>query len=408
MSTSADRSATSRGASPAPAKGALGRFLSLELLDNRYPALHGLRVLAIIGVVQVHVTTVFTIEQGIAMDRDFVTGSLTIFFGMDLFFILSGFLIGSILLRSIKSDGKQRIGRFYARRVSRTFPSYYVVLTFIALTTAMTAMQKKHLWLEYVYATNFMSLFRPDILMFWAWSLALEEQFYLTVPLLFFGLRHLRTDRARVIALTILWAAALVTRLVIYFRHGQWSDIALYDALYFRPHTRFDTLVAGVLLALVHDRWRVEITKWLEVPKNRAILALPSLACLWLLLRPAMFGPENVQLVHVFTWGSVTSVMYFLWLILLLHTDGWVQRALSAAFFRRIATLGYGVYLVHIPIIDNAILPAARALEKRHVSMAIVWPASLVVVMLSSLVIGYVMHVLIEKPSLALRDRVAG
>src|SRR5664279_3647974 len=100
------------------------RFLELDLLDNRYPALHGLRVLAIVSVVQFHVSWVFAGEQGIALDGGFLATSLTIFFGMDLFFMLSGFLIGSILLRSLATAGTQQLQRFYLRRVFRTFPSY--------------------------------------------------------------------------------------------------------------------------------------------------------------------------------------------------------------------------------------------------------------------------------------------
>src|SRR3954463_11431172 len=88
-------------------------FFALDLLDNRYPALHGLRVLAIVTVVQFHVTWIFAGEQGIALDQRFVDGSLAIFFGMDLFFMLSGFLIGSILLHSLKESGSQNIRRFY-------------------------------------------------------------------------------------------------------------------------------------------------------------------------------------------------------------------------------------------------------------------------------------------------------
>ena len=99
------------------------KALSLELLDNRYPSLHGLRVLAIVSVVQFHVTWIFAGEQGIRLDRDFTASSLTVFFGMDLFFMLSGFLIGSILLRSLEKSGTQNLQRFYIRRISRTFPS---------------------------------------------------------------------------------------------------------------------------------------------------------------------------------------------------------------------------------------------------------------------------------------------
>lgn len=382
-------------------------FFGLELLDNRFAALHGLRVLAILSVVQFHVTWIFAGEQNIKIDQELAGWSLTVFFGMDLFFILSGFLIGSILLHSLKTSGSQNLRRFYIRRISRTFPPYYLVLSIIALATPLTAMQAAHLKWEYLYATNFVSLQRKDILMFWGWSLALEEQFYLTVPLLFFALWKLKSDRSRVVLLTSLWLAALVIRLVLFYARRPWTDLALYEALYFRPHTRFDTLVAGLLLAFVYNRWRDPIRAWLEDPFHRALVALPSLGCLWLLLRPNLFGDDRVQIVHVFAWGSVTSVMYFGPLLMLLLGEGPVVKALSHPVFRRIATLGYGVYLVHIPVCDHVLVPMAKALEARHVPMYVIWPISLFVVMALSLAAGYLLHVFVEKPSLALRDRLA-
>ena len=383
------------------------RFFALDLLDNRYPALHGLRVLAIVTVVQFHVTWIFHGEQGILLDQRFVDGSLSIFFGMDLFFILSGFLIGSILLRSILLSGTQNLRRFYIRRVFRTFPPYYVVLTLLAVFLPLTPDQKKHLPYEYLYGTNFLPLHRPSVIMFWGWSLALEEQFYLTVPILFFVLHRIRSDRARIGVLAALWASCLGIRLFIFLAHRPWSDLMLYGALYFRTHTRFDTLVLGILLAFVHNRHGAAVTRWLEHPGHRAMLALPSLACLWLLVRVEMFGQENVQIVHVFAWGTVTSLMYFPALLLLLHSDGWIRRALSAPVFRRVATLGYGVYLVHIPILDHVVVPAARVLKARHVSMLLVWPAALTAVMLGSFAFAYALHVLIEKPSLWIRERLS-
>ncbi len=258
-----------------------------------------------------------------------------------------------------------------------------------------------------LYGTNFLPLKRGQTVMFWGWSLGLEEQFYLTVPLLFFALQRLATVRARLALLTALWPLALVIRLVIYFRYRPWTDGDLYGALYFRTHTRFDPLIAGIIIAVVHQRWGKDIAIWLKEPLNRALLALPSLGLLWVLLRPSMFGFENVQFVHLFAWGTLTSLMYFGLVPLALYTDGWVCRWLSAPAFRRMATLGYGVYLVHIPIIDHIMVPIAKAAQSRHVSMLLVWPAALTSTMILSLAIGYVLHVLIEKPSLRLRERFA-
>jgi peptidoglycan/LPS O-acetylase OafA/YrhL len=161
------------------------------------------------------------------------------------------------------------------------------------------------------------------------------------------------------------------------------------------------------MIAFVHQRWREPIGLWLRDPFHRALVTLPSLACLWILLRPWLFGTRYVQIVHVFSWGTITSVMYFGFLLLLLHGDGPIQRALSAPLFRRVATLGYGVYLVHIPMCDHLIVPVARALQDRHVTMLLVWPACLFALMLVSLGVAYLLHILVEKPSLRIRERLA-
>ena len=399
-------------AAPAPAAApplsTRPRWYQLDLLDNRYAVLHGLRVLAILSVVQIHVTAIFSQEEKIHFDSDLTGVSLAVFFGMDLFFILSGFLIGSILFHSIDTAGKTQLRRFYLRRIFRTFPSYYLVLTVLVLTTVLSDSQRANLIYEFTYLTNFFPLGRRDVVMFWGWSLALEEQFYLVVPLLLFLLTRLRSDFMRIALLVGLCLLGLVIRLSIYWRHYPWEESgALQHALYFRTYTRFDTLIVGVLLAFVHRRWKAQITDWLLAPFHRALLALPALLCLWLLLFPLVIGVLNIHVFHVFAWGTLTSLMYFPTLILLLHCDGWVQRALSISIFRRIATLGYGVYLVHIPVVDWLTVPIARSLADRGVARSLIWLGCYSLTIGCSLAIAYVLHILVEKPALRIRDRFA-
>lgn len=382
-------------------------FFALDLLDNRHPSLHGLRVLAIVSVLQFHVTAIYTQESGIRLDRRWAEGSMTIFFGMDLFFFLSGFLIGAILLRSIEVAKKQNVRRFYLRRVFRTFPAYYVVLTVLACTMTLSAAQHHNLVYEYFYGTNFTSLRRHDVVMFWGWSLALEEQFYLTVPLFLFVLSRLRSDRARATLLVAVWLSALAIRLWYYRAHRPFTDLALYDQIYFRTKTRFDPLVAGIFLAFIQHRWREPMGRWLTHPFHRALIAIPTLACLWLLLDPIILGEQNQQIAHLFLWGTVTSLFYVGTLLLLLHGHGWLPRALSLPIFRRIATLGYGVYLVHIPVADHILVPVAQRLQAEHTPMLYVWPLSVVALVVVSLAVSYLIHVLVEKPSLRIRDRFA-
>jgi hypothetical protein len=98
------------------------KFLALELLDNRYASLHGLRTVAVVSVIQFHVSWIFAGEHKMPLDPDWAASSFAVFFGMDLFFVLSGFLIGSILLHSLQTAGSQQLRRFYIRRIFRTFP----------------------------------------------------------------------------------------------------------------------------------------------------------------------------------------------------------------------------------------------------------------------------------------------
>jgi peptidoglycan/LPS O-acetylase OafA/YrhL len=407
-------------ASPKPA--GWRRTFGLELLDNRYPALHGARVIAILSVLQIHVTHImcgdFVGKRNDLLSPMFIGESYWIFFGMDLFFILSGFLIGSILLRSLELSGTQNIRRFYLRRIFRTFPPYWVVLTVLAVVTPLTVLQRKNLLLEYVYGTNFASLVPLSVVMLWGWSLALEEQFYLTVPLLFLVLHKLRTDNQRIALLVVLWLSGLAVRLTIYFLGPHvpstdpfpgvpWSYVDLHLALYFRTYTRFDPLVAGILLVFVHRTYGKVIAEWLREPFHRALVGMLSLSCVWLLHSPEMFGIEHILLVDVFGWGTLTSILYFGPLLMLLEGEGPIVRALSAPMFRSIATLGYGVYLVHMPLMQFVYLPVVHALHDRGVASELLWGASLVAVIVGSTTLSYILHILVEKPSLRFRERIA-
>jgi peptidoglycan/LPS O-acetylase OafA/YrhL len=380
------------------------RLLDVELLDNRYPSLHGVRVIAIVSVVQLHVTLFFE-KHGVALDPAWAEASKRVFYGMDLFFVLSGFLIGTILIRSIESGGSQNMRRFYLRRIFRTFPPYYLILTVIAFASGpLNAARSRNLWMEYAYVSNYA---QPpgEVVMPWGWSLSIEEQFYLAVPLLMLLLHKLRGDAARVAALGALWSAPLCLRLVEHLRHPQWTDGDLALWVYFRTETRMDVLIAGILIAYVQNRWREPLGEAMRRPSVRAAFALPPLACLWVLMHPMMFGEQALKLLHVFAWGTLTSIMYFGWISLLIHGgDGWVQRALSLRVFRVIATLGYGIYLLHIPVLRSCGPTVCKLVAHEGLLAWLVCVGTLLGVSMAG---AYVLHVFIEKPSLRVRDWLA-
>jgi peptidoglycan/LPS O-acetylase OafA/YrhL len=379
-------------------------FFSLSLLNNRYPALHGMRVLAVLLVLQVHVSVALS-DAGL-FRGPLARRSMSLFFGMDLFFIMSGFLIGTILLHAAADHpGGPGLWRFWARRAFRTFPLYYVVLTALALLFPLNAFQRDNLPYEYAYLTNYRMVDAARSVMRWGWSLAVEEHFYLLAPALLALLSVLRSHRARLALLLGLWALGPAVRLTIYEQGPHpWLWLNLFHKLYVPTHTRFDILIAGVLVAYLHHHFGPRVSALLERPPWRLgffLLGAVSLAFLC-----ALPGFEDDGLSAVFAWGTLTSLLYAPWMLLALHTRGAVVRFLSRPLFLRAATLCYGIYLVHIPIMERVLTPLALELHERFgLDTFALWALSMVLLFCGSAALAYLLHLLVEKPALRLRDR---
>jgi len=270
-----------------------------------------------------------------------------------------------------------------------------------------TDLQRANVVYEYLYLANVGVMHRTQLVMPWGWSLSLEEQFYLVVPLLFVVLRWLPTDRGRIVFLSLLVLSALFVRVGIYASQPAWDLHELEDALYFRTITRYDTIVAGVLLAVVEMRYRDRLAAWLKDPGHRAALLVPAIGCAWILMDPQVFGADAELVVHLFRWGTLTSLFYLAIVPVLLHGEGPVTRFLSRPLWRRLATVGYGVYLVHLPILVGAVRPVMAIARAMAMPGPAIWMIGIVLTAVLSFAMGYVMHILIEKPSLAIRDRLA-
>ena len=389
-------------AAPAPdprgrARERRGLF-SLVLLPERFPALHGARVIAIVSVMQVHLTNILFWGH-IIPGGAFVEGSMSVWFGMDLFFMLSGFLIGSMLLHSEEALGARGVVRFYARRAFRIFPLYYLVLTFLAFRSPPIIFPK--LLAGYLYVSNY-SIYQPPI-MSWAWSLCVEEHFYLLVPVLVALLRLIRSMRARLALLSALWVSGTAVRLYVLYAHaGPWSPGELFTHVYERTHTRYDVLIAGVTLAFVYRGYRERLERVFSRPRVRALAGAVVLALFALLYaRPG----KDPNLAWILSWGTETSLVYFVLFLLLIFGGGRVKSLLSARWFLFPATLGYGVYLIHIPVCESLVAPIAFGLALSGSPPLLTWAISLALLSLFCVAIAYALHLVIEKPILAIRDR---
>lgn len=203
-----------------------------------FPALDGLRGLAILLVVIYH-------NFGF-IEKYFFFGWL----GVDLFFVLSGFLITDILLKELGS--KNFLKNFYSRRVLRIFPLYYLclILFLIVLPQAKNSPDLEYYtdnqaWI-WTYLQNWLYIFKPPTdtsTLNHLWSLAVEEQFYLLWPLV---ILLLRKPRYLLIFISLLLVAVLGLRLWIWMHHL--SNFAYYNLYTF---TRIDGICIGAMVALI-------------------------------------------------------------------------------------------------------------------------------------------------------------
>jgi peptidoglycan/LPS O-acetylase OafA/YrhL len=172
--------------------------------------------------------------------------------GVDLFFVLSGYLIGDQLLSSIAQRKYFSLKAFYIRRLLRTLPNYYVVLAlFFLFPLALSGKETAPIW-QFLTFTQNLDM-RPGATFSHSWSLCVEEQFYLLLPIAVLLTSYIKKSIA--LGWLVLCAAigvAVVVRGMVWFNCGQnaltGSDFFQY--IYYSSFTRFDELLLGVALAM--------------------------------------------------------------------------------------------------------------------------------------------------------------
>jgi peptidoglycan/LPS O-acetylase OafA/YrhL len=306
------------------------------------PALDGLRGIAII-LVMVHHFTYYRPTSGI----DALIGSVVFFFwiGVDLFFVLSGFLITGILL---DTRGSQRyFTSFYARRTLRIFPLYYLVL-FVAFVV-LPKFPVVHpvlagqadlppQWPYWLYLTNF-SIADGGWVHGWVdvgWSLAIEEQFYLVWPLVIW----LFPTRLVVWLCTAIFVGEVFAR-----SFARASDVAVLP-IYVLTWFRLDGLVIGALLAVAQRRGMMpaldRLVPAVVIVGVAGLIAVTILGghTWWWNRRMQQFGYSLIAIVGgAMLVSAVNRPADSLW-----------PRMLSAGWLRAFGKYSYGLYLIHPPV----------------------------------------------------------
>ncbi len=327
----------------------------------RLPALDGVRAVAILLVLGGH----FVGIPGLALT------------GVSLFFVLSGFLITRLLAHEIESTGRLRFSRFYWRRACRIIPAYllWVGTTWMILGHAGQPGDRRSLiaLLTYTYnyltptAHGFNSIIHP------AWSLAVEEQFYLLWPL---ALTLLTLRRARG-ALLVFFAAVVAWRFT--------ASVVLQ-----LPQTYLDwafecnagTLAAGCWLALY--TMSGGSARWTRYARPRwATIAVGLVLC------SVSLGLQDVGWAAV--WAvPLAAVLMFLLLSVALQSDE--TSLLAHPILRWVGTISYPLYLWHL---------WGLAIGER---LALPHALQLIVALMASVGLASLSYYLVERPILRWRD----
>jgi peptidoglycan/LPS O-acetylase OafA/YrhL len=330
---------------------------------TRIPELDGVRGLAVLLVLIVHIIPYNPVLVDLPFPELIHALSHMGWIGVDVFFVLSGFLITSILLQTRDGDGYYR--NFYARRALRIFPLYYLTITIVFIVVIIFSPDQKNEVLYnlpwyYLYVSNwgFSFLYLEDpFAIGLAWSLAIEEQFYLVWPLIV----HRLNSRKLVLLSLILIISSLFVRIVLPQLYIS-PTIDYGELFYHATFTRLDSLILGALIAMMYQ---LEFWK-----KLLGILATPtfiiSLFAIYYLVSINPISPlwDNPPMyIYGFTFIALAAGG----LIVMLTT--YPEESLLRKLFRiRLLSFfgkySYAIYLFHrIPILfldryfnENAIL----------------------------------------------------
>jgi peptidoglycan/LPS O-acetylase OafA/YrhL len=357
---------------------------------RRIPELDGLRGIAIWLVLINHISESY--GGPVAGDLKLVLRQGWI--GVDLFFVLSGFLIGGILIDSRRARNFFQV--FYVRRFFRIVPLYWLVfmLSLVSLTGIIPHLGEVRQsdvpwWAFLTFTHNFwMATGRPEMVIFMGvtWSLAVEEQFYLTAPMLvrFLGERWLVWCLAAIIIL------APVLRLILYL----WlSGDAQRAAAYQLMPCRADALGLGMLAALLLRR----SGPWKFFTHNGRMLhialMLGAIGLVWFLSTNITLTPL-LPAAFAYTWIA----LFFLCMLLIGVTQpkSLLSQLLRTRWLKSTGVIAYGLYMFH-----SAVGLYLHSLASAHIEQTTIIKAMVdLVAVAATFAVARLSWVFFEKPLL--------
>ena len=337
-------------------------------------------------------------------------------YGVDIFFVISGFLIGHILMEEFERRGNIRARRFFSRRFLRLMPAYIVAMGIYAVTLRQN---RDMLWTNLIYINNFVDGVKQA--MPWTWSLAIEEQFYFTFPFFLIFVFYAVRQTRRTMLLWVVVGVSLLIRAFVILRHGlhlpvPWSAgvtdanfLNWAEALYIKPYTRFGSLALGVLAA--HFVLNGSARNFFQ---SRPRWALAGFGCSILTIVSIVMAPIQmagprwhdvasllVLTSHCTLFGAATAFLLLYCLYPVSGPGRLLEAFLSWRPFRSLAQLAYSAYLLH-PIVLT-MLYSSIASNLQSYPMVVYYIAGPIL----SFAAAAVLYLLLERPFMNLRDEPA-
>ena len=306
--------------------------------------------------------------------------------GVDLFFVLSGFLISNMLFVEHKKNKSIRVKRFLLRRLFKIFPPFY----FFMLSTILYHVINNSMifnWNQVLSEIFYLQNYLPNVWLH-TWSLAVEEHFYLFISFtaLFLSKKHLlRKKNILISSLLLLLVLSFMMRFYVSYPHR-------YDDFYgfTQTHLRFDGIITGILVSYLYN-----FTKWVNLILKRKLLMFMTAI---LLITPGFYFPGGGFFMN--TIGLTLVNLGFSTLVLLsLAAEQYLQnntRKCGKVLLKSISFIGvnsYSIYLWHLN--SKSIIYLAFSYNTQFMT---------VMYILFSIIVGVIMSYIIEKPSIKLRD----
>lgn len=311
--------------------------------------------------------------------------------GVDLFFVLSGYLIGNQLLAPAARGEPPALKTFFARRLLRTLPNYYVVLAVYLLLPHSVIWGKSMApaWRFLTFTQNFGLRYGETFTH--SWSLCIEEQFYLVLPLavlLLVGTR--RSPRLLWCALVAAIGAGMAYRGFAFAR----GEDAFAAPVYYASFARFDELLPGVAIAMLKNFHPAVFARILR--RGNILLAAG-----FVMAAAALYGVryDTPSLFLTSTFGFSLVAMSFAVLTCAALSPSSLLNRVRVPGAASLALWSYAVYLVHKPVF-MALRPA---LERHGIEPGA--PLTVAAVMAAGVLGGWILYRLVEMPFMRLRAR---